>query len=139
MAIKLTNPDVLEVQEIQIAVPVEGELRPNGTSAHIQVASGVTTERLAAFGFFTASNRFFYMKDLGCGVSFNLSIDKETLSDVKIDVLDDDFGQPYDYQAILIEGHDNWFAKVIYEKVEKELAELQESHILTGHVRGDYV
>ena len=141
MTITPSNSKDSEVTVIHINPPVEGELRTNGTSAKIRVSEEVTAKKLKAFGFSSNNpDRFYYFRDLGCDISFNISIDAKSLTDMKIDVLDDDFGQPYDYQAIIMERVEpGAFVIAIYEKVEAELERLREAGILVGHVRGQYV
>lgn len=56
-----------------------------------------------------------------------------------IDILDDDFCQPYDYQGMLAKGTDNKYAIGAYEWVEMQMEYLQEAGILSGHNRGDYI
>lgn len=126
---------------IRIKPPVEGELRRNGTSAHIQIGEGATMESLLAYGFRTmGENRVVFQRPLGCGIDFFVTINVKDLNDIQIDVIDEDFGQPYDYQLYIMESEEPVrVASAVYEKVETELKKLQEAGILQGHVRGNYV
>lgn len=56
-----------------------------------------------------------------------------------IDILDDDFCQPYDYQSMLAKGTDNKYAIGSFEWVEMQMEYLQDAGILHGHKRGDYI
>lgn len=56
-----------------------------------------------------------------------------------IDVLDDDYLQPYDYQLILERNPNHEHALKVKEFVEEELEKLQAAGILSGHKRGEYV
>ena len=58
---------------------------------------------------------------------------------LRIDMLDDAFCQPYDYQRMLSNGTRNPYAIGAYEAVEAELERLSDLGIITGHVRGEYV
>mgnify|MGYP007119899505 CR=1 FL=1 len=44
---------------------------------------------------------WYFSRMLKKEISFSLSVNKENPADFRIDVLDDDFCQPYDYQSIL--------------------------------------
>lgn len=126
---------------IRINPPVEGELRANGTSANIQIGAGATIESLLAYGFRKVGNdRVVFTRELGCDICFYVTMNVRDLNDLKIDVIDDDFGQPYDYQLYLMSSDEPVrVASAIYEKVETELKKLQEACIIEGHVRGNYV
>ena len=131
----------VEQEGIHIKPPVSGELRENGTTANIQIGAGATAQSLLAFGFRKINgDRFVYSRGLGCDISFSVTMKEADLNDIKIDVMDDDFGQPYDYQLyLLMDGEPVRVASAIYEKVEAELKKLQDAGIIQGHVRGNYV
>lgn len=131
--------EMTTIHSILIQPPVDGELRANGTSNKIQVKAGVIPKMLRDYGFFQLDGGFHYVAELGCGISFNVRIEANDFSDLNIVVVDDDFGQPYDYQYLLMKGEENKVTVALYEKVEAELERLQDAGILTGHVRGDYV
>lgn len=126
---------------IRINKPVAGELRDNGTTLNIQIGKGSTPDSLLSFGFRKINDdRFVYTRDLGCDICFYISINALDLNDLKIDVIDDDFGQPYDYQLYIMDSEKpGRFVSAIYEKVEAELKNLQDAGIIQGHVRGNYV
>lgn len=71
-------------------------------------------------------------------VSFNVSIPKNG-SDISIDVLDEDFGQPYDYQQILKNNSNHALALIVSEQVEEWTKYLHEAGVLSGHVEGEYI
>lgn len=71
-------------------------------------------------------------------IEFNVQIPKDG-SDIRIDVLDMNFCQPYDYQYILDRNPKQKFALTIRDGVEKWMDYLQERGILSGHVRGEYI
>ena len=74
----------------------------------------------------------------GFDISFNVSIPKDG-SDIRIDVLNEDFCQPYDYQSILNKNPTFELALIIYEQVEKWMEYLQSKGVLSGHVKGEYI
>lgn len=75
-------------------------------------------------------------------ISFNVTI-YEDGSDIRIDILDEDFLQPYDYQYILacapVSHPERELANVVKEQVEKWMKHLQNKGILSGHNYGEYI
>ena len=71
-------------------------------------------------------------------VSFSVSIPKDG-SEIRIDVLDEAFCQPYDYQKILEKDEKFECAVIVDEFVEKHMEFLQEKGVLTGHIKGEYI
>lgn len=74
----------------------------------------------------------------GMDIDFSVTIAKDG-SDFSIDVLDDDFGQPYDYQAMLERNPEFELGLIVQEFVESEMDKLQSAGVLSGHVRGEYI
>lgn len=126
---------------ITINEPKKEELRKNGTSKNIQTKEGLTVQKLLDYGFTNHHDpTYYYCRMVGDEISFNVSIDKKTLKEnVKIDVLDEDFCQPFDYQRMILEGKVTPLVSSVYERVEEEMAKLQEAGILIGHIRGNYI
>lgn len=83
-------------------------------------------------------SKWYYCKLLSDEITFNVTIPKDG-SDISIDVIDDDFCQPYDYQAILRDSPSHKFALKIKELVECEMKSLQDAGVLSGHNYGDYI
>lgn len=90
---------------------------------------------------------WYYCRDLRpltSGISFNLSVNKRDASDWRIDILDEEFGQPYDYQSMIqreLDGEDfqgNYHWKV-NEQVEYEMEHLTRLGIISGWKKGDYI
>ena len=81
----------------------------------------------------------YYCRNLGHAITFNLSVNKSALEITRIDVLDEDFGQLFDYQSILLRGSSGEFALKIYNKVNSILAKLQSDGIITGFEEGMYI
>ena len=71
-------------------------------------------------------------------ISFSVTIPKNG-DDIRIDVLDEDFCQPYDYQRILHDHPDHKAALIVQNEVEKWMDYLQEKGVLSGHIRGEYI
>ena len=74
----------------------------------------------------------------GFDISFSVSIPKDG-SDIRIDVLDEDFCQPYDYQSMLRKNPTFEPALIVYEQVEEWMEYLQSKGVLSGHVKGEYI
>ena len=74
----------------------------------------------------------------GVAISFTVHLPKDG-SDIDIWVLDDDFGQPYDYQYILSKNQKNECANIVKEQVEEWMKYLQDNGVLSGHVYGEYI
>lgn len=124
----------------KIVSPTRDELTSKGFTNKIKINEGVTVDQLIQYGF-TNNHKLslYYSSMVGEGVSFNLSIDKETLEITSIDVLDEDFGQPYDYQMILMDGIDNSYAKGAFDRVNEIFDQMQASGIVTGFQCGMYI
>ena len=71
-------------------------------------------------------------------VSFSVSIPKDG-SDIRIDVLDEAFCQPYDYQHMLERNPTFGVALKVKEQVEKWMKYLQDNGVLSGHIEGEYI
>ena len=71
-------------------------------------------------------------------ISFNVSIPKDN-SDIQIDVLDEAFCQPYDYQYMLDKNPEFEPALVVKEQVEDWMKYLQDNEVISGHVYGEYI
>ena len=115
------------------------KLNKNGVNAAIK-AHILSDEQMREAGFNNNRNEgWYYCKSLGNDITFNVFIPLDG-SDISIDVLDENFLQPYDYQMIL-ETKENppQFAFDIAEKAEREMEWLQTFGILSGHVKGEYI
>lgn len=74
----------------------------------------------------------------GIDLSFNVAVPKDG-SEISIDILDDAYCQPYDYQYLLFVVPTLEAALIVQEQVEKWMEYLQEKGVLSGHVRGEYI
>ena len=59
--------------------------------------------------------------------------------DVQIDVLDNDFCQPYDYQAMMDSQPYSMFPRRIFHDVDKVMHDLQNNGFISGYSTGMYV
>jgi len=71
-------------------------------------------------------------------ITFNVSIPKDG-SRFEIDILDENFLQPYDYQAILSSNPNNHYAKQIKKTVEDHMQQLFNYGIIAGWKPGMYI
>lgn len=71
-------------------------------------------------------------------ISFNVTIPKNG-DRLRIDVLDEDFCQPYDYQRMLSKDSKFEPALIVKEFVEKQMEYLQQQGVLSGHTYGEYI
>ena len=79
----------------------------------------------------------------GFEVSFGVAIPKDG-SDIRIDVLDEAFCQPYDYQSMIIRSREkgispNKTAMIVFEQVEMWMKYLIDAGVLEGHEYGEYI
>lgn len=75
-------------------------------------------------------------------LSLNISLPLDSSKDdLDIVVMNEEWGQPYDYQYILSlpKKKKNHIASAVKEEVEDIIAKLQEANILNGHERDDYI
>ena len=90
---------------------------------------------------------WYYCRDLrplSHGISFNLAVKKDNPNDWRIDILDEDFCQPYDFQSMLqseYEGEkfDGTFHRLVNEQVEYEMEHLIRLGVISGWEKGDYI
>lgn len=71
------------------------------------------------------------------GIEFDLSLYDDGL--VRIDVLDDDFGQPYDYQKLLDSDPYYMFPRQVFWEVDELMHKLQDDGFISGYHTGMYV
>ena len=115
------------------------ELNKHGVNACIK-AHLLPDEQMRKIGFTDYREGYWYLyRDLGNEISFNVTINKNDVEDLCIDVLDEDFGQPYDYQKYLKNIPENEFVLKIKDKVEHWMEYLQNFSVLSGHIKGEYI
>lgn len=115
------------------------EVNKHGVNACIK-AHLLPDKKMRKVGFTDYREGFWYFcRDLGHEISFSVTINKADAEDLCIDVLDEDFGQPYDYQRYLKNIPENEFAIKIRDKVEYWMEYLQDEGVLSGHIKGEYI
>ena len=94
-----------------------------------------------------AKNRWYFMRSIkfpnikeyrGFNISFNLTIFKDN-SDIRIDILDEWFLQPYDYQYVLQRNPQSECANIVKKQVDKWLKYLRDKGVLNGYVPNEYI
>lgn len=98
------------------------------------------TEEMKKLRFRENEEKWYLFKPLKEGIELFVYIYKDNPTDrVDIQVIDEDFGQPYDYQSCLERNPSHSFALKIQDLVEKEISKLQEAGVISGHVFGEYI
>lgn len=85
-----------------------------------------------------SKDSWYYCRDIGLDISFNVSINKK-MSEIKIDVLDEYFLQPFDYQAQIQDGRNDDFINNINKQVQEQMKYLMDTGVITGYRMGDYI
>ena len=117
------------------------ETNKNGVNIKIK-ANILSDNEMREVGFTDCSKDIWYFSRMIQGikdVSFSVSINKNNPQDLSIDVLDEDFCQPYDYQHILKKNPCFKQCLIVKDEVEKWMKYLENNGILTGHVYGEYI
>ena len=107
-----------------------------GNNSNIRAGVDISDDTMKSHGFRQYNSRWNYTKDLGCEVSIYIGI---LLDCVIIDVIDESFCQPYDYQHILKEHPEAGFALTVHRGVQSIMKRLSESGIIVGYVENDYI
>lgn len=125
---------------VYIQKPTKEELTNKGFTNRIKVSKNQTKESLLNYGF-TNYNRptLYYAEMIDKNTSFNLSVCVDTLEVQSIDILNEDWLQPYDYQSEILSGQYSGKARNVYNKVNNVLLKLQKDNIITGFEKGMYV
>lgn len=66
-------------------------------------------------------------------------VHKSPNDDLAIDILDDDFCQPYDYQYMEAQGNVTEYTRFARSFAEEQMKHLADAGILSGHTPGDYI
>lgn len=113
-------------------------INEHGNNADIQVHV-LSDERMREIGFVsTGENSWFIGRGLCNSVSFDFFI-KEGGKEWYIDIVDDDFGQPYDYQYYLTLKNPPKFAYMVKAKVDKYMRWLVKEGVISNWKVGDYI
>ena len=115
------------------------QLNSHGINSKIK-ANILPNEQMRKIGFVDVykKNWYFYKDITSFEISFSVSIPEDG-SDIRIDILDEDFLQPYDYQHFLYNNPSHNIALQVKEKVEEWMKYLQDNGVLEGHKYGEYI
>ena len=116
------------------------ETNSHGVNKKIQ-AHILDDKTMEQIGFTEHRKGFLYfckILDRELDISFSVTIPRDG-SDIRIDVLDEAFCQPYDYQSILRNNPEHKTALRVQKEVEKWMEYLAEKGVLTGHIKGEYI
>ena len=116
------------------------KVNENGVNANIKVHV-LNEDKMRELGFTDFREGYwYYCKAVGGkDITFNLSINKVNAEDFRLDVLDEGFLQPYDYQYYLERNPEHQFAIQVRDNVEEQMGILQAAGVLSGHVKGEYI
>lgn len=117
----------------------------NHQNANI-VFGGVSEEKILELGFRNNVDNYYFCKSIvgKNEITFNLTIYKKDKR-IKIDILDENFLQPYDYQKILLtygewkNVNKNQYPFRTHLEVQKLMKWLLENKIIEGYNLGDYI
>ena len=124
-AIKL-NQDKPINTKINKDVPI----RENGQNANIKPYSNLTKKALEEYGFKNIeSEKYTLHKMLTPDIMFYINID----------VLDDFFLKPYDYQTLLSQSNVPKTAYIVHEKIQEIMKNLLDNKIIEGYNLNDYI
>lgn len=114
------------------------KLDANGLNEEIS-ASVLPEEKMRELGFTDhLPTTWYFSRMIDMDISFNVSIPKDG-GRLRVDVLDEDFGQPYDYQSILKRNPGFAFAEEVKVKVEALMEMLADAGIIHGFTKGMYL
>lgn len=117
----------------------------NHQNANIEFGN-ILEEKLLELGFRNNKDNYYLCKNLigKWEITFNLTIYKNDKR-IKIDILDEMFLQPYDYQSILkrqqfVNGINiNSYSYRVHIKVQEIMKWLLDNNIIIGYQLGDYI
>lgn len=140
--------------EFAYSVLPDVELRLNENNVNSAIKAHILSDdKMRELGFTDCSKLNWYFSRLikfpknkkyrGFEVSFNVTIPKNGDS-IRIDILDEAFCQPYDYQNMIINARNNnrpvnETCKIVFKQVEEWMEYLQNNGVLSGHVYGEYI
>lgn len=96
-------------------------------------------ETMKSYGFSHSYGEWIYNLGITNTISLNIIITDD--EEGRIDILDDDFLQPYDFQSMIINNGDKApnVAKTTQKKVYNIMENLVYSGIISGWNKGDYI
>ena len=123
--------------KIKAHILSDNEMRRIGF--HGKYYEGTDHEEDCPYWYFSRCIRFPKEKQYrNLDFDFDVHIPKDG-SDIRLDLLDMDFCQPYDYQRILSKNPNHPIATIVNEQVEEWMKYLQDNGVLSGHIEGEYI
>lgn len=142
------------IELLEHTILLEDNIETNANGVNLKIKSHVLSDdKMREIGFTdNCKDRWYFCRFIkfpktkqyrGFEISFCVTIAKDN-SQLRIDVLDEAFCQPYDYQSMIISSREhkikaNNTAMIVFEQVEKYMSYLQEKGVLSGHVYGEYI
>ena len=118
------------------------ELTESHNNAAIKVHI-LSESEMRKIGFTDYNPKKWYFCRYGMGgisdISFSVSVAKDNPEDWRIDILDENFLQPYDYQHMLEMKSTHKTPKKVQKDVEHWMSYLAEKGVLEGHEYGEYI
>jgi hypothetical protein len=97
-------------------------------------------KEMVGLGFHKQADKWFCFKTLDQKYDISFCVEIDATNDaLHISVIDEDFGQHYDYQRVLRDSPDSEVALNIWRKVEEQMKKLTDAGLITGHVYGRYI
>lgn len=110
----------------------------NQCNANIKPATS-DPQKLIKYGFTNrVKSKFYYTRQLISTISLDITIIPKNNS-IQIDIFDNVFLQPYDYQKMLQYDSHPKIAEKVHELVQVEMKKLINTGIITGYTPGDYI
>ena len=123
-----------------IKEPTKGELTNKGFTNLLKISEDQTKQSLLAYGFTNHHKpSLTYGKMVDHNTSFTLTVSVETLKITDIDILNEDYLQPYDYQSEILNGNHSGKARNTFNKVNNILSKLQKDGVIKGFEKGMYI
>lgn len=132
---KLYNFDIDEFKGINYDIPLERHCNAL-IKAHV-----LKEDKMREIGFTDYKEDTWYfcqmLKEIH-NISFGISIQKDGTK-FEIDVLDEDYLQPYDYQNMLRRDPKFLYALIAHVQVQECMKYLQDNGVISGYVANDYI
>lgn len=132
---KLYNFNIDEFKGINYDVPIDKYFNAS-IKAHV-----LEDDKMRELGFTDCKEDTWYfckiLKELD-EISFNVSIQKDGTK-FKIDVLDEDYLQPYNYQNMLKRDPKFLYGLITHVQVQGWMKYLQDNGVISGYVANDYI
>lgn len=127
-----------EVEDCNIKINFEVPTNKEGKNSRIVPHFKATPKKLFANGFSYLDGEYYLLKRVFGSISFDISINLFENS-VEIDIFDEDFFQPYDYQHDIRKGRVSSYTKLVHKKVQDIMKDLIDKEIIMGYSPNDYI